>query len=105
MTDLLLGALRLEMCPISTYLLLLLLLLYFIIYLKIYFKLLLLFAVNFTYFSKLYKVSLIFFYKKILILLLLIIIIIIIIISIYVVYASQGIQGRFEIWKQVLTIF
>ena len=64
MTDLLLGALRLEMCPISTYLLLLLLLLYFMIYLKLYFKLLLLFAVNFTYFSKLNKVSLLFFYKK-----------------------------------------
>ena len=64
------------------------------IYLKLYFKLLLLFAVNFTYFSKLNKVSLLFFYKKILIR---IIIIIIIIISIYVVYASQGIQGRFEI--------
>ena len=92
MTDLLLGALRLEMCPISTYLLLLLLLLYFMIYLKLYFKLLLLFAVNFTYFSKLNKVSLLFFYKKILIR-----IVIIIIISIYVVYASQGIQGRFEI--------
>ena len=90
MTDLLLGALRLEMCPISTYLLLLLL--YFMIYLKIYFKLLLLFAVNFTYFSKLNKVSLSFFIKKILIL-----IIIIIIIGIYVAYASQGIQGRFEI--------
>ena len=27
------------------------------------------------------------------------------IISIYFVYASQCIQGRFEIWKQVLTIF
>ena len=27
------------------------------------------------------------------------------IISIYFVYASQRIQGRFEIWKQVLTIF
>ena len=65
------------------------------IYLKLYFKLLLLFAVNFSYFSKLNKVSLLFFYKKILIRI--IIIIIIIIISIYVVYASQGIQGRFEI--------
>ena len=27
------------------------------------------------------------------------------IVSIYFVYASQHIQGRFEIWKQVLTIF
>ena len=93
MTDLLLGALRLEMCPISIYLLLLLL--YFMIYLKLYFKLLLLFAVNLTYFSKLNKVSLLFFIKKILILILLLLLIIIII-SIYVVYASQGIQGRFE---------
>ena len=69
MTDLLLGTLRLEMCPISTYLLLLLILLYFKIYLKLYFKLLL-FAVNFTYFSKLNKVSLLFFIKKFLFLLL-----------------------------------